>query len=379
MKVALLTDCYLPRLGGIEVQVHDLAAHLVAAGHEVEVFTATLGAEGERDGTIDVVDGIPVHRLGMKLPWQLPVNPFAFGEIKARLRGGSFDVAHVHMGLVSPFAWDCARAAVGVHLPTTMTWHCMLDGTVLVFRSTGFVAHWARAGVAMNAVSAAAARPLQSVLGDAGRVAVLPNGIDIARWRPRDRVLDRAARSGTVRIVTAMRLATRKRPAAMLEVVAEARRLVPREVAMEVTVLGEGPDRRRLERFIAARGMTDWVHLPGRVSRDELRDRYAEADIYVSPAELESFGIAALEARTAGLPVVGRSSSGIGEFVSDGVNGFLTTSDKGMSRALARLAGDAALRAEMTAYNLDQAPEQDWSNVVERALGEYDRAAAGMP
>ena len=43
VKVALLSDCYLPRLGGIEVQTHDLARHLVALGHEVEVFTATPG------------------------------------------------------------------------------------------------------------------------------------------------------------------------------------------------------------------------------------------------------------------------------------------------------------------------------------------------
>ena len=43
MRVALLSDCYLPRLGGIEVQVHDLAHRLAAAGHDVEVVTATAG------------------------------------------------------------------------------------------------------------------------------------------------------------------------------------------------------------------------------------------------------------------------------------------------------------------------------------------------
>ncbi|HEY6741889.1 MAG TPA: glycosyltransferase family 1 protein, partial [Lapillicoccus sp.] len=48
MRVALLSDCYLPRLGGIEVQVHDLAATLTARGHHVEVFTATPGTHGER-------------------------------------------------------------------------------------------------------------------------------------------------------------------------------------------------------------------------------------------------------------------------------------------------------------------------------------------
>ena len=76
----MLTDCYLPRLGGIEVQVHDLATRLVAAGHEVEVFTATPGDGSQgvpRRGTVDAVDGIPVHRLAIALPKDLPVNPLA--------------------------------------------------------------------------------------------------------------------------------------------------------------------------------------------------------------------------------------------------------------------------------------------------------------
>ena len=77
MKVALLSDCYLPRLGGIEVQVHDLAAQLTSRGHHVEVFTATPGTHGERHGATEVVDGITVHRMALRLPWDLPVNPLA--------------------------------------------------------------------------------------------------------------------------------------------------------------------------------------------------------------------------------------------------------------------------------------------------------------
>ena len=46
MRVALISDCYLPRLGGIEVQVHDLALQLQSAGHEVTVITATDGGPG---------------------------------------------------------------------------------------------------------------------------------------------------------------------------------------------------------------------------------------------------------------------------------------------------------------------------------------------
>ena len=52
----MLTDCYPPRLGGIESQVRDLSRELVRAGHEVEVFTATVGPHGERGGETTVGD-----------------------------------------------------------------------------------------------------------------------------------------------------------------------------------------------------------------------------------------------------------------------------------------------------------------------------------
>ncbi|HXR68538.1 MAG TPA: glycosyltransferase, partial [Dermatophilaceae bacterium] len=93
MKIALLSDCYLPRLGGIEVQVHDLAARLTGRGHEVVVFTATPGSHGERGGFVDRVDGVAVHRLALRLPFELPVNPLAPTLLRQRLADGGFDVA----------------------------------------------------------------------------------------------------------------------------------------------------------------------------------------------------------------------------------------------------------------------------------------------
>ena len=50
-------------------------AQLRARGHEVEVFTATPGAAAQRHGFVEVVDGVPVHRMALRLPWELPVNP----------------------------------------------------------------------------------------------------------------------------------------------------------------------------------------------------------------------------------------------------------------------------------------------------------------
>ena len=376
MKIALLSDCYAPRLGGIEVQVHDLATRLIGRGHDVVVLTATPGTHGERGGFVDEVDGVAVHRLALKLPFELPVNPLAAGLLRERLAEGGFDVAHVHMGVVSPFAVDCARVANGMGLPTAMTWHCMLGSLEPVFRAARYVRRWASHGVAMSAVSAVAAAPLQRIVGVDSVVNVLSNGIDVDSWAtPADQVPTRQP-GGAIRVVSAMRLAARKRPIPLLRIMVRVRALVPAETVISLEILGEGPDRARLERFINAHEMGDWVRLRGRVTREEVRATYAAADIYVAPAPLESFGIAALEARTVGLPVVGRWGSGLEEFVKDGLNGYLAADDEAMAGCLVRLVIDDELRGSMASYNRSTPPEQSWDRILDGAEAEYRRAIA---
>ena len=71
-----------------------------------------------------------------------------------------------------------------------MTWHCMLDRFATVVSARGVVRRWAAGGMAMSAVSDVAATPLRRVLGGAGPVSVLPNGIDVAAWAAPARVRD---------------------------------------------------------------------------------------------------------------------------------------------------------------------------------------------
>ena len=379
MKIAMLSDCYLPRLGGIEVQVHDLASRLIERGHEVVVFTATPGSRGERGGFVDRVGAVEVHRLALRLPFELPVNPMAPGVLRERLARGEFDVVHVHMGVVSPFAIDCTRVAMDLGLPVAMTWHCMLGPFEPFFRAAGYVRGWADGGVVMSAVSAAAAAPLQRVVGPAGVVSVLSNGIDIEKWAMSARQVQQVPvrePGDSVRVVSAMRLASRKRPVPFLRIMARVRSLVPAGIGISVEIFGDGPDRGRLERFVAARQMGGWVMLPGRVTREELRGRYAGSDIFVAPARLESFGIAALEARTVGLPVVGRQGSGVQEFITDGVNGYLASGDEAMAGSLAGLITDPDLLGSMKAYNRGTPPAQSWEAILDGAESEYARAIA---
>lgn len=371
MRIAHLSDCYLPRLGGIESQVHGLARRQRSAGHEVAVLTATPGARGERHGVVDLVEEVPVHRLAIRLPFGLPVNPFAPRDVRAILLAGRFDVAHVHAGVVSPFAYDAIRVVLDLQLPVVITWHCLLG------RAEGAAAWWHRhrpwaaRAVAFTAVSRVAAEPVRRMLGGAAEVDVLPNGVDVAVWRGPD-VVSRS--ESEIKVVSAMRFVGRKRPIPLLRMMSRVRAQVPPDVGLRLTVLGDGPARGAMSRYIAKAGMTDWVDLPGRVTPTELRAAYAASDVYIAPARLESFGIAALEARAAGLPVVARSDGGVREFVADGVEGLLATDDAGLAGAVSRLASDSVLRLRISAYNREHPPIQDWAYVLRRADEEYARA-----
>lgn len=367
MKVALLSDCYPPRTGGIETQVSDLALHLSAAGHEVEVLTATPGPRGARAGTVEVLEGIPVHRLALHLPGGLPVNPMAASLARERLREKGFDVAHVHLGVVSPFAWDMVRVATGLDLPTALTFHCLLDRAAPALGPA--LRGWTRRGAVLSAVSGVAAEGVRRAAKGAP-VAVLPNGIDPRAWPVGGRPATRP-----VRLVTASRLAPRKRVGALLRVVAAARsRLGPGAFTLEVH--GDGPLRSLLEARSEALGLGEVVRWRGITSRDHLAQAYRDAHAFLSPTRLEAFGIAALEARTAGLPVLARADSGVREVVTDGVSGLLAADDAALTDALVRLIADPTLRTRLAGHNRSTAPAQTWERVVDLTLAEYRRAGA---
>ena len=213
---------------------------------------------------------------------------------------------------------------------------------------------------------------------------MVPNGVDGAWWRDgaeagRDGA--EAGRDGAaagaehrpVHVVSAMRLVSRKRPVATLRVLRGARAILDPAVPLRATIVGEGPQRRVMERYLRTREM-DWVELPGSGRPRGLRSLHQSADAYLTTARLEAFGIAPLEARAAGLPVVAPRGTGVDDFVDDGVEGLLADTDVVLAGALAHLARDSALRARIRGHNLDVPPVQDWPGVVAATVREYRRA-----
>jgi len=377
VRIAHVTDTFPPRTGGIESQVSDLSARQAAAGDDVHVLTATLGEAGERGGVVDVERGVAVHRLGARLPFALPVNPAESRLIAATLREVRPDVVHVHAGVVSPFAFDGARAALRLHLPVAITWHCMLDGVVRALRIGARLAGWDSSAVALSAVSDVAAVRVAQVFRV--HVAIVPNGLDLEEWAPRecdgavqpDGASQRGA--GPLRLVSTMRLAPRKRAVPLIDAVAAAgARLEPGALSLEL--IGTGPDLGRVTERIERHGLGDVVRLLGRLPRPSVRAAYCGADVFLAPAELESFGIAALEARVAGLAIIARRGTGIASFVTNGTNGLLVDDDAGLTDAIVRCARDRPLVERVQHHNRTVLPDLGWDRVLDAADAEYARA-----
>ena len=367
----MISDCYPPRVGGIESQVRDLSLRLVAAGHEVEVFTATNGADGARSGAVEVLDGITVHRLGARMPFALPLNPASRPALRARLAQGGFDVAHVHVGVISPFAVDGGDIALDLGIPLTATWHCVLGRWAPVVRRLGYARRWADLGAALHGVSTMAAEQVRR-LTPGSEVTVLHNGIDAAVWRPTSPATSRPA--GPLRVVLAMRFTPRKRPLSVIDIVRRARSRSA--VPITVEICGGGPLLGLVRRVVARRGWSDWVLLPGRIDREQLVEHYRAADVYLASSRYESFGIAALEGRTVGLPVLALQGSGAEDFVTGGSDVLVRDGDEGLVAGLVELAQDRALVRRLRRHNETVAPEQDWEQVLGDLEREYARALA---
>ncbi|HEV7656172.1 MAG TPA: glycosyltransferase family 4 protein [Mycobacteriales bacterium] len=362
MRIAHVSDSYLPRLGGMELQIAGLAGHQQAAGHTVEVVTGS--------GPGPEPDPLPVHRVsGPRVR-----RPAA--AVRTVL-GGKFDAVHVHVGVGSPLAFSVAGAAARAGIPTVVTVHSLWAYVAPIFRSVDAVAGISRLPIRWTAVSAAAAAPVRRMLPRGTTVTMLPNGIDQGDWdQPRrPRIPD------TIVIAAVMRLTVRKRTLPLLRMLRQARAEIPDSIRLRAVVLGDGPRRPAAQRYLREHGMMPWVTLPGSAPRSVVAGLLHSADVFVAPAGLESFGIAALEARCAGLPVLARASTGVVEFVRHGQEGLLSGTDEQMAAQLVRLATDEPLRESISRHNRETPCPISWDAVLARSAAAYDEAAAllGMP
>jgi glycosyltransferase involved in cell wall biosynthesis len=369
VRVALACDWFLPRVGGIELHLRDLALALRATGVDARIVTTTRGEA--------VVDGVPVHRVRTPLLPRAGVAylPGMLHDIERLIRREAFDVVHAHASIVSPVAFAGAIAARRAGVASLVTFHSMLYRSSFLLGASEALFSWSERGVVLSAVSSVVAAQVARWIPGAN-VGVLPNGLDTAFWR----VPAAVAPGAEIVFASAIRLSRKKRPLRLIRAFADAVRFVAGAPSMRLVVAGAGPEAEPMRRLADELGVGAQVELPGQLSRTALRDLYARSHAFVLPSERESFGIAALEARAAGLPVVAMLASGVRDFVRQGLDGLLARNDSELSRHIARIALDAPFRDFVRYRNSMSAPPYDWREVRAMHLDFYalanDRRAA---
>ena len=184
----------------------------------------------------------------------------------------------------------------------------------------------------------------------------------------------RADRPPTAVCVAALR--PEKGHDTLLAAFAEVRRAIP---DARLVLVGDGPERPRVEAAIDANGMAGSVHLTGRV--DAIWPHLADADVFVLASPTEALGIAIIEAMAAGLPVVATDAGGIPELVTPGVTGelFAARDHRELARKLIALLQSPERRRAMAAAALEQAESMRMEQRVEDYFRLYDRLLADGP
>ena len=115
---------------------------------------------------------------------------------------------------------------------------------------------------------------------------------------------------------------------------------VQKKVPSRLLMIGDGPDRATAEWMARRKGISDRIHFIGK--QDRVNEKLATADLMLLPSQLESFGLAALEAMACEVPTIATRVGGVPEVIEDGVNGCLAEVGdiEGMSRMATELLED---------------------------------------
>ena len=356
MRIVVLPGIWPPDVGGPATHGPEFARFLVGRGHSVHVVTMTSAPPAELPCPVTTIDrGRPF--------------PVRYGELTLRAtraaRAG--DVVYAS----STYA-AAAAASVGSRRPfvaklvsdpayeRARRWG-LFDGTLEDFERAG--------GTRLTALKRARTRALARARTlivpsrylaeiargwglDSGRLHVVPNPA------PPVRAGAASARSG---LVFAGRLTRQK----AMHVALDALAYVP---TTALTIIGDGPDRGRLERHAHEAGLNGRVRFIGSLPREQVLDALAGAEAAVLSSDWENFPHAAVEALAVGTPMVATTVGGVGEIVCDGVNGLLVPpgSPEAFGRALQRLLESPELRSRLSDGARDSVRELDADRIYGR-------------
>lgn len=381
--------CY-PTFGGSGIIATEIGAELARRGHRVHVISYDMPVRLDRGA-----ENLFFHEVEVREYPLFQHSPYVLA-LASRLvdvtRWEQLDLLHVHYAIPHATSAFLAQQVLGAEAPKIVT---TLHGTdiTLVGGDPSFLPI-TRFSVMKSDLVTVPSDFLREASYDkldlprSMPIEVIPNFVDTVRFAPpeqRDRTRLRPLffRSGAVgeELGSAARVllhVSNFRPVKrVLDVIAVFARVVQQTPAVLVLV-GDGPDRAAAEAKVRELGLIDRVSFLGK--QENFLEWMRHADVFLLPSETESFGLAALEALSCGVPVVASHVGGLPEVVTSGEVGFLhpVGDVDAMAASVLQLLADDALYARMSATARSHAVAR-WRTgpMVDRYEAEYRRLLEG--
>lgn len=387
--VCLMTETFHPVTGGGETQARVLAEGLRAAGGTVHVVTRLSDAALPRQ---EIIDGVPVHRIGPSGPGHLRKWGMVLTAFPALIRlRRHYDVILVcgfrvlgipavmaglllgkpcvlkadSQGELSGRFFDPGLARMGLRHDRFPVRPLVLLRNVLLRRARRFVA-----------MSSVIEREYLEGSIPANRIAVIPNSVDTAKFRPVPPSERGALRqklgipAGRPIAVFTGRLVTTKGLPTLLRAWRPVVAAHPDALLLLVGSGGLGLQNceAALKRYTSENALEGHVHFAGAV--DNVNEYLQASDLFVFPTEEEAFGISVIEAMACGLPVVTTGVDGMRDIVRSGVDALLVPpgDDAALARAIRRVLQADDRFGAMAAASMDSVRERYSVNDV---VGSY--------
>jgi glycosyltransferase involved in cell wall biosynthesis len=356
-------------VGGVEVLTARLAHHLIALGHQVEVWTGR--SEGDVLPHYETVEGIPVRRFVFAMPRAslasiagTPAALKTLRELRSVVRDFQPDVLHVQC-----FSGNGAYAVAlsrltRTPLVITLQGETFMDDHDIYDHSASLRAALRlglRRALAVTGCSALVLDDAAARFGlEPTRARVIFNGVDAGQVRA-----SRVSTPFQRYVLGVGRLVHKKGLDLLLSAFAAIARL---DEDLGLVIAGDGPERGRLQQQAVDLGVDERVFFPGVLTQSEVAGVLQDAEIFVMPSRMEPFGIVVLEAWRAGVPVIATVRGGPPEFVVDGASGLIVDplSPAALQSAMQSLLSSADLRLRLAHAGRNRISDFTWPTIAGR-------------
>ena len=349
MKIGV--SCY-PSPGGSGVVATELGLSLADLGHEVHFIVSDIPLRLR--GMKQTVFTHKVETVSYPVFEDLPYTLSLAAKMAEVADCYDLDLIHAHYALPHAASAFLARSMLGKNKVRIITTLHGTDITLVglhpsLFRVTRFCIE---SSDAVTAVSSYLKRRTEEIFRPEKAVEVIPNFVDTRRF-----MVARRDPSPGERVVMH---ASNFRPVKRVETVIRVFQGITRAVPAHLLLVGDGPERGRAEDLTYELGLDRQVHFLG--NQTAIEELLPQADVFLLPSDFESFGLVALEAMSAGVPVIVTAEGGARELITHGRDGYLFHPNDvgGMVETGISLLRDAALRARVGARSTSRIYSYFW-------------------